>query len=214
MFSIFPLYNLDADRPKRANATAIPRCLPVSGGTVRSWLLERYQTAREHLRNSILLCNTAIHISFDLWTSPNHRTFMAIVGHYLNISTGLVQAVLLSFRRLRGPHSGENQAAMFWSIAEDMQLTRCLGYFTLDNATSNDSAWEHIAQRSRSMGVPFEPKQHRIRCLGHVINLTVKSLIWGHHSVTIDNDLLEEYTDQEDTEKEGQWRRYGPLGKL
>lgn len=113
-FSIYPLYNPDADRPISTNATAIPRCLPVSGDTVRLWVLDRYQTAREHLCNSMLWCNTAIHISFDLCISPNHRTFMAIVGHYLNISTGLVLAVMLGFRRLRGPHSGENQAAIFF----------------------------------------------------------------------------------------------------
>jgi hypothetical protein len=162
MFSIFPLYIPDANRLKSANATAITGCLPVSGNTVRSWVLERYRIARKHLRNSMLWCNTEIHISFDLRTSPNYRTFMAIVGHYLNISNGLVQAVLLGFQRLRGPHSGENQAAIFWSIAEDMQLTSCLAYFTLNNATSNDSALEHIAQRLKAIGVPVEPKQLHI----------------------------------------------------
>lgn len=95
-----------------------------------------------------------------------------------------------------------------------MQLTTGLGYFTLDNPTSNDSALEHVAHWSRAIWVPFEPKPHRIGCLVHVINRIVKSLICGDHSVTIDIDLLEEYNDVGETDKTGQWRRYWPLWKL
>jgi len=51
---------------------------------------------------------------------------------------------------------------MFWLFAEHMQLTNVLGYFTLDNATRNDSALEHIAQWSKMIGIPFEPTQHII----------------------------------------------------
>jgi hypothetical protein len=103
---------------------------------------------------------------------------------------------------------------MFGSIGEDMKQSRCLRNFTLDNSTSYDSAFDHRAQRSRVIGVPFEPKQSPIRCLGHSINITVKYLILEHHSVTIHNELLEEYNNKEQTEKKGQWRRYGTLGTL
>jgi hypothetical protein len=125
-----------------------------------------------------------------------------------------IRTVLLGFRRLRGPHSGENQAALFWDIVQEMDITRRLGFFTLDNATSNDSALEFIAQRSREIGIPFEPQQRRIRCLGHVLNLTVKALIWGKHSASIEQHLLAETQPEEEVQTIQHWRKYGPLGKL
>jgi hypothetical protein len=82
---------------------------------------------------------------------------------------------------------------MFWPIAENMQLTRHLEYFTLDNTTMNGSALDQIAQQLKGIGIPFKPQQHRIRCLGHVINVTLESHIRRNHSVTNDYDLLEEF---------------------
>ncbi|KAI8650877.1 Dimer-Tnp-hAT domain-containing protein [Fusarium keratoplasticum] len=52
---------------------------------------------------------TQVHISFDLWTSPNRLAFISIFGHYIDQSN-LYQSRLLAFRRQIGSHAGENIA--------------------------------------------------------------------------------------------------------
>src|ERR1700761_9514033 len=57
-----------------------------------------------------------------------------------------------------------------------------LGYFTLDNATNNDTA---IADLASEFG--FDPLQRRVRCFGHIINLVVKALLFGSDDEAFDN---------------------------
>jgi hypothetical protein len=66
---------------KTASYTAIPKNLPRSDNTIRSWILDLYKQSHISIRNLINMTDTAVHISLDLWTSPNHRSFLAVVGH-------------------------------------------------------------------------------------------------------------------------------------
>ena len=194
-----------------ASYTAIPRHLPSSGNTIRSWILDTYQKSQIHIRNTINWTDCAVHISLDLWTSPNHRSFLAVVGHLL-IGTEM-KTLLLGFRRLIGSHSGENQAALFWEVAAEMGITRRLGYFTLDNASNNDTMLEAIADRLANLGIPFDPKKRRIRCLGHIINLVVKSFLFGENRASLEFPVGSG-TPEEEIQQLREWRKQGPLGKL
>lgn len=60
-------------------------------------------------------------------------------------------------------------------ILEGYEILDKLGYITLDNATNMDSAAEEIA-KARGL----HPPKRRIRCFGHVLNLVVKALLFGH----------------------------------
>jgi len=102
-------YLLDVSA-QSANYTAIPRLMLTSVKIVRVW---KYTSMHDTLRTPLNWAPAASHILFVLWTSPNHRSFLAIVGHYLELATGESRDVLLGFRRLRDPHSGENQADGF-----------------------------------------------------------------------------------------------------
>jgi len=136
------------------------------------------------MRNTINWTDCAVHISLDLWTSPNHRSFLVVVGHLLICTE--IKTLLLGFRHLIGSHSGQNQAALFWEVAVEMGITCRLGYFTLDNASNNDIMLEAIADRLANLGIPFDPKKRRMRCLGHIINLLVKSFLFGENRAPLE----------------------------
>jgi hypothetical protein len=171
--------------------------------------------ARESLTSSLELCNTAIHLSFDVWTSPNHRSFLAVVGHYTDYRHGEVKNVLLGFRRLLGPHTGENIGGCVWSVVEDFWLEIRLGYFTLDNATSNDTAVVTISQKLDALGIAFDPQERRLRCFGHILNLAAKAFLWSENPLHIDDASFEDDADEAtQLERLQEWRRRGPLGKL
>jgi hypothetical protein len=51
-----------------------------------------------------------IHLLFNLWTSDNHYAFNAVVAHFVSADFK-VTSILLAFRNLLGPHSGENITA-------------------------------------------------------------------------------------------------------
>lgn len=133
-------------------------------------------------------------------------------------SDGNLHGLQLGLWRFRGPHTGTNQAAHFWEVAEDFHITQKIGYFTLDNASNNDSALSEIAPFLLNIGIVFDPIKHRLRCFGHVINLVVKSFLWGTDVNAFQQELDKDHEPDTGQDQELQdvieWRKRGPMGKL
>lgn len=70
-------------------------------------------------------------------------------------------------------------------------LQNRIGYFTLDNATNNDTATEVLANE-----FGFDQHERRIRCGPHFLNLAVKAMMYGGKK---DNfaELLAHWGDQD-----------------
>jgi hypothetical protein len=49
-----------------------------------------------------------------------------------------------------------------------------LGYFVLDNAPNNNTT---LVELRKVMG--FDPKEKRLRCMGHILNLIAKAYLFG-----------------------------------
>ena len=94
-----------------------------------------------------------------------------------------------------------------------MRIERRLGYFTMDNAANNDKALTCISDYCSELGIQFNAKERRIRCFGHVLNLTVKAFLWGENTNTIETTEALDDVDME-LERLREWRKRGPLGKL
>ncbi|EGU73459.1 hypothetical protein FOXB_16032 [Fusarium oxysporum f. sp. conglutinans Fo5176] len=55
-----------------------------------------------------------------------------------------------------------------------------LGYRTGGNATSNNTCLESIARRLKeNLNIDYDPKKRRIRCIGHIINLSLQAFLLG-----------------------------------
>jgi hypothetical protein len=184
--------------------------LPSSGNTVRNWIMEDFKRRRGQIKKEIHLSRSLVHFSFDMWTSPNSMSMIAIVAHYVS-HTGEAKDCLLGLKRVLGTHSGENMARSTTAIIEDYELVDRLGYFMLDNIKSNDTCVREILAKLRP---DLDPKKRRLRCFGHIVNLAAKAFLFGK-----DPEAFEVEADsyarlqQEDKELEA-WRRLGPIGKL
>ena len=70
-----------------------------------------------------------VDFTFDLWTSPNHRAFLGVVGHWI-AADGKLHSTLLGLRRFHSSHTGVNQAEHFWEVVKLYELETKVGYYT------------------------------------------------------------------------------------
>ena len=78
----------------------------------------------------------------------------------------------------------------------------------MDNAANNDTALVFLSKRLQELGVYFDPIEHRLRFIDHIINLVVKAFLYGENLEIIGR-----------CEKDGgddlwNWRVRGPYGRL
>ncbi|RKK92591.1 hypothetical protein BFJ68_g15852 [Fusarium oxysporum] len=94
------------------------------------------------------LCNalTAVHSSFDLWTSPNRFAIMTVFAHFID-QLGHQQSRLLALRRQSGAHSGENLAGSLVDIVHESEIEGRVGCAISDNMAANDTCLYHMCQQ-------------------------------------------------------------------
>jgi hypothetical protein len=183
-----------------------------TGKTIRRWILEEFKKQRVRVKDELGLAKSMIHVSFDLWTSPNSLGFVAAVAHFLDKDLKN-RSLLIGMRRVRGSHSGENIAEAIIPIILEMGIVGNLGYFITDNATNNDVAIEVILRRLRPDVT--HPGHRRVRCLGHIINLAAKAFLFGGGKDSFEDVETDSSVPMTALEAEiAFWRTKGPLGKL
>ncbi|KJZ70580.1 hypothetical protein HIM_10009 [Hirsutella minnesotensis 3608] len=192
------------------------RCLVANGGelasqllpehhtTVCSWIRHTFESRRVIILNLVKGAKSCVHLSFDLWTASNGFHFIGIVGHFVD-SEGNKRDVLLGLPRLIGPHSGENMASYVKDVIDQYEMGSKLGYFMLDNAKSNDTCLETLA-----WWFPMDIGRRRLRCIGHIINLVVRAVIFGSNVSKFEAELRGA-TDEFSFDI---WAKKGSIGRL
>lgn len=148
--------------------------LTKSGTVIKTWLLELFITSQAILIAFLLSCNTQIHVSFDLWTSPNNYSMVGIVCHFID-NQFKARTVLLGLKRVFGPHAGENMAPVLIQVLEQYRLLDRLGYCVLDNASDNDTTLRYIERSLAKRNIIWDAELHRLRCFGHIVSLIVNA---------------------------------------
>jgi hypothetical protein len=131
---------------------------------------------------------------------------LGVVGHWIDHDLKL-KTCLLALRPLEG-HQGRDIATVILPVIQSLNIEHKLGAFQMDNATNNDTALGALA-----IDIPgLDVRQQRLRCLGHIINLVVSSLLFGTGagSKSLQKQLGE--VAYEDAFKI--WREQGSIGKL
>jgi len=136
-----------------------------------------------------------VDITFDLWSSPNHCSFLGVVAHWA-IEEGVLRSSTIAFRWFLGPHSGVNIASTLYSILERDEISAKLGHVTTDNASNNDQALVELSIVLGNKGITFNLQSSRVRCFGHIIDLVVKRFLgeldWEVFEINNDTSAEEE----------------------
>jgi hypothetical protein len=85
-------------------------------------VVDEYERRKAELVVDLAEARSKISISFDGWTSPAQRGYVAICAHFID-SQGNRRIALLAVRRLKGRHSGENYASVLAKVFEEYGLT-------------------------------------------------------------------------------------------
>jgi hypothetical protein len=119
--------------------------LPHSHNTILTWTIRQYKSYKERIRNILHSASTKIHITVDLWSSPNSLAVMGIIAHYIN-EEGILDNSVLALRNVIGEHTGANQAEIIMDVLDEYGIASKLGYFVMDNATNNDTLVKKLSQ--------------------------------------------------------------------
>lgn len=185
--------------------------LPYSSAAIRESAQRLFVEGKQRIRYLLATAISDIHITCNLWTSPNHIGMLAVVAHFTSEKLKL-HAVTLSLTEVQRDDSGQNQAAVVLEVVKDYGILGKLGYFMMDNVGFNDELVRTIAPALLKAGIPYNVDQRRLRCNGQIINLAVQGFLFGR---AVDDHGYPEKMAVSPTEiQPTQWRKLGPLGKL
>ena len=142
--------------------------------------MELYEEGKRRVSFMLQAALSSIHITCDAWTTPNHLGAWGVVSHFTS-EERLLRELLLSLSEQEGSHSGQNQARLVLKTLTSYKIRNRLGHFVMDNASTNDTLMEYIAEDLEDEGIAYDPRQHRLRCNGHIINLAVCAFLFGKH---------------------------------
>jgi hypothetical protein len=178
--------------------------LPQHHSTVSSWISRAFGRRQQIIFDLIKSAKSLVHLSFDLWTADNTFNYLGIVSHFVD-ADGLKREVLIGLPRIIGPHSGENIAYYVKEVIDRYELGSNLGYFVLDNATNNDTCLKALA-----VWFPMDVGRRRLRCVGHIINLVVRAVIFGENVNKFEDEIRTAGSDG----AFDIWSRKGVIGRL
>jgi hypothetical protein len=111
-----------------------------------------------------------------------------------------IKTILLGLRRLRGPHSKENITKAVLSIINKYKLTsNRIKWFILDNVSSNNV---YITEILKALNINDTIRRRRLRCLGHIINLSTKAFLFSSDPEVLkrDTESAEQYEEKKERE--------------
>ncbi|GKU23079.1 unnamed protein product [Fusarium langsethiae] len=129
------------------------------------------------------------------------------VAYFFQDENSQPRKLVLGVPELQTRHFGHNIAAEILDVLDAYGIQDRIGYFTLDNAESNDKAMEVIGGE-----LGFVGSTRRGRCFGHTLNLSAKALLFGHNVEAFEEQLSGTAALSE--AEHALWRRKGPVGKL
>jgi hypothetical protein len=188
--------------------------LPRAAKTIRSWVMGAFRSKKQQLKEDLQQARSRISISFDLWTSPNSYAILGVVAMWID-ADGRRQSTVLGLRRLYGEHTGENIGSAILELLGEYDVGgEQIGYFMLDNASSNDAAVEHILRELCPWMTPRQRRHRRLRCLGHIINLCCQAFLMGRDCEKYLAKLEKHYQRGDYAKVEELWKKFGCLGRL
>ncbi|KAI8406110.1 hypothetical protein FOFC_13578, partial [Fusarium oxysporum] len=188
--------------------------LPKAAKTIRSWVMDAFLSKKQRLREDLQRSRSRISISFDLWTSPNPYAILGVIAMWID-TTGKRRTTVLGIRRVYGEHTGENLGSVVLELLKEYDIGGDeIGYFMLDNASSNDTAVGFILKELCPWMDSKQRRHRRLRCLGHIVNLCCQAFLMGRNCEKYLAKLEKHYQRGDYVKVEELWKKFGCLGRL
>ncbi|KJZ70326.1 hypothetical protein HIM_10294 [Hirsutella minnesotensis 3608] len=184
---------------------SLARLLPSHHSTLSQWVRSSLEARLPLVIGLVQSALSNINLSIDGWRAHNRREYVAVCGHFVD-GNGHPRTLLLGFPRRRGGHTGDDLAALVKPVILQYSIGEKLGSFVMDNAADNGKCLEAL-QRSF---VSIDPEADRIRCIGHIVILVVKALLFGEGVSAWEKRVLEASEEQRFWSVKGK----GVVGKL
>lgn len=146
--------------------------------------------------------------TFDIWATDEGDPYLSLTNHRVTIDpknsqNWKLESDQIGFEHIPASHTGKNIAEVvvrvidrygikhrqvrlclyYFKLLSDHSITRQqIGWFTVDNASNNDTAIKAIGQKLKLSVKEFDPKERRIRYVfrlilmcGHPIDVTFRS---------------------------------------
>jgi hypothetical protein len=110
--------------------------ITTSHSGVANKVKEAWDKHKDAVRRALQAALSHIHISLDIWTSPNRWLLLAICAHFTTYDQKK-QKALLALQKVPG-HSREDQLSILYLVLEDYGVVRKLGAIIADNAAPNN----------------------------------------------------------------------------
>ncbi|KAG7004117.1 3-oxosteroid 1-dehydrogenase [Fusarium oxysporum f. sp. conglutinans] len=154
--------------------------------TIRRKVLSAYEMHKDKVVAALKQSCGLIHVSFDGWKSGNRHSLYGIACFFRD-ENSQPRKLALGVPELRTRHFGHNIAAEILDVLDAYGIQDKIGYFTLDNAESNDKAMEGNWWRARHCCLATNVEAFEEQLSGEA------ALSEAEHTL---------------------WRRKGPVGKL
>jgi hypothetical protein len=79
--------------------------LPNSHQTIREWVIRQRDSLKAQSKSRLHSSRTLIHISCDIWTSPNSLAILGVIAHYI-AEDGELERSLLAMKDIIGSTRG------------------------------------------------------------------------------------------------------------
>lgn len=188
------------------NPSVAVRDAHISRQTIRRIAVRQFEAHKDGVKEALRAAPGQVHIAFDGARTRNRHTLYGITAVYRD-SSNQPQKVVLGLPELINRHTGEHIATEMLDVIRFFDLEDKVGYFTLDNAGNNDTAMAIIGGQ-----LGFNHLHRRARCVGHIINLVVKALLFGKDVEAFDESI--EKGELLARAAHDEWMKKGPVGKV
>ena len=154
--------------------------LPTLHNTISNDIMATFKKQKSYVQEALSKAYTRIHLSADIWTSPNRRLALGVIGTFVRIKEGrpVRTRLILGLKNVKG-HAGEKQFDAAMPLLQELGIATRIGALVADNSTTNDTLCRALERAFKDLRTttPWRARDMRVRCLGHIINLIVKSFL-------------------------------------
>jgi hypothetical protein len=181
-------FSLVDDEDFRSMLAILKPDAPVhSAGIIKREVMRCYREEAVHMGDRLRNVDSKISITLDCWTSPNSRAFLGVTAHYID-AQWTSHSLVLDFLPLYGAHSGGNLCEALVGVFDRVGILPKLLGVTSDNAANVNKLLVDFERACSNRGILFDKSQQHVRCILHVLNLSVQTLLRELKAEAVDDD--------------------------